>query len=128
MEFRTDLYYTKTHEWVKNDGDVATIGITDFAQHELGDITYVELPKPETTLSKGNEVATIESVKAASDVYSPITGTVDEVNESLDSSPDVINTDPYGEGWICTLKDIVADDLNTLMNAEQYEAFLKEEK
>ena len=99
-----------------------------FAQDALGDITYVELPKPETTLSKGNEVATIESVKAASDVYSPITGTVDEVNESLDSSPDVINTDPYGEGWICTLKDIVVDDLNTLMNAEQYEAFLKEEK
>ena len=128
MSVPSELYYTKDHEWVKVEDGKATIGITDFAQHELGDITYVELPKPETTLSKGNEVATIESVKAASDVYSPITGTVDEVNESLASSPDVINTDPYGEGWICTLKDIVVDDLNTLMNAEQYEAFLKEEK
>ncbi|MBO7447206.1 glycine cleavage system protein GcvH [bacterium] len=128
MSVPSELYYTKDHEWVKVEDGKATIGITDFAQHELGDITYVELPKPETTLSKGNEVATIESVKAASDVYSPITGTVDEVNESLDASPDVINTDPSGEGWICTLKDIVVDDLNTLMNAEQYEAFLKEEK
>lgn len=128
MSVPTELLYTKDHEWVKVENGKATIGITDFAQHELGDITYVEPPSKDTTVSKGNEIATIESVKAASDVYSPVTGTVEEVNDALDGNPAIINTDPYGEGWICILKDIVLDDLNSLLTAEQYEEFLKEEK
>lgn len=128
MSVPSDLKYTKDHEWVRFEDGKATVGITDFAQHQLGDITYVEIPEKDSSVSKGNEIAVIESVKAAGEVYAPVTGTVEEVNEALEDDPAVINSDPYGDGWICILKDVVEDDLNSLLTPEEYENFLKEEK
>jgi glycine cleavage system H protein len=127
MNIPAELYYTKEHEWIRIDGETATVGITDYAQEQLGDITYVELPDPGTDVTRDGELATIESVKAASDVYAPLTGTVAEINEALDEAPETINNDPYGSGWICTLTGIPADAVSSLMNAQQYEALLAEE-
>lgn len=127
MNIPGELYYTKEHEWVRVDGETATVGITDYAQEQLGDITYVELPDPEMDVTQGGELATIESVKAASDVYAPLTGTVGQINEALDDAPETINNDPYGSGWLCTLTGISAGAVSSLMNAQQYEALLAEE-
>jgi glycine cleavage system H protein len=128
MNIPGDLSYTREHEWIRIKGDTATIGITDHAQEQLGDITYVELPELDAKVSQGGELATIESVKAASDVYAPVTGTVASVNDALDDAPETINTDPYGAGWICSLTGISEDEVSSLMTAQQYGAFLAEEK
>ena len=117
-----ELRYAKSHEWVKlaEDG-TATVGITDYAQNSLGDITYVQLPKVGATLKAGGTFGVVESVKAASDLYAPIGGTVVEVNSALDSTPETVNTAPYGEGWILKLKVDDPADAARLMDADTYE-------
>lgn len=117
------LKYTKSHEWVKDNGDgTVTIGITDHAQALLGDIVYVELPEMDAEFGAADPVGVVESVKAASDIYAPLPGTVVAVNEALDDTPETVNSDPFGEGWIYNLKLDSADDLNELMDAEAYKA------
>jgi len=119
-----DLKYTNTHEWVRIKDDVIEAGITDFAQHQLSDITYVELPELNRHLEAGEEAVVVESIKAASDVYAPIAGTIVEVNEALANAPEVINSDPFGAGWIFRMKPDNAGDVDALLSAEAYEAKL----
>jgi glycine cleavage system H protein len=122
-----ELQYTKSHEWVRTEGDTATIGITDHAQEELGDIVYVELPEQGATFEAGDPFGTVESVKAVSDLYTPVGGEVVEVNETLDDSPEKINEDPYREGWIVKLR--VSDEEGAgLLSASDYEQLLEEEE
>jgi glycine cleavage system H protein len=116
----TELKYTKSHEWVRIDDDVATIGITDHAQELLGDLVFVELPEVGTELGAGAECAVVESVKAASDVYSPLSGEVLEVNELLAEAPETINQDAYEEGWIFRLRISDESELDALMDADSY--------
>ena len=125
MKVEKGLFYTKDHEWIKVEGNTFTICLADYAQDHLGDIVYVELPEVDDELEAGDTVASIESVKAASDTFVPIAGKVVEVNEELDDDPALINQDPYG-AWIAKLE---SDDINTdeLMNDEDYEKFLSEE-
>ena len=114
------VYYTKEHEWVRVDGDVATVGITDFAQGQLGDVVFVEVPEAGREVSRGGEAAVVESVKAASDVYSPVGGEVTEGNQALVDDPALVNTDPEGEGWFFRIRLAYNQELNDLMNADQY--------
>jgi len=120
-----DLKYTKEHEWIKVEGGIATMGITDHAQGQLTDVVFVELPKKGKVVKQFETVAVLESVKAVSDVYSPVSGEVVEVNESLTNKPELINQQPYGEGWITKLKVKDSKELDNLMTAEEYEEFLK---
>jgi glycine cleavage system H protein len=120
-----ELQYTRSHEWVRTEGDTATIGITDHAQDELGDIVFVELPETGATFDAGDSFGTVESVKAVSDLYTPVGGEVVEVNEALSESPEKINEDPYGEGWIVKIQ--VSDEAD-LLSASDYEQFLEEEE
>jgi glycine cleavage system H protein len=120
-----DLQYTKTHEWLRREGDTATVGITDHAQDELGDVVFIELPEEGASFGAGDAFGTIESVKAVSDLYAPVGGEVVEVNEALNDAPEKINEDPYGEGWIIRLR--VSGDGN-LLSAEEYEKVLEEEE
>ena len=113
------LMYSRTHEWVRKDDDLLTIGITDHAQTMLGDLVYVELPEPESTLEFGQECAVIESVKAAADVYSPISGEVIEINELLLENPQLINEDPYGKGWLFRVRPF-ENETSQLLSADQY--------
>ena len=117
--------YTKDHEWIRLDGDVATVGISEHAQNALGDIVYVELPEIGRQVEQGGEAAVVESVKAASDVYAPATGEVVSVNDSLDGAPATINEDAEGKGWFFRLKLASPEQLNDLMSEEQYKEFLK---
>ncbi|MCS6772082.1 MAG: glycine cleavage system protein GcvH [Kiritimatiellae bacterium] len=128
MDTPRELRYTKTHEWVRWNGKVATVGITDFAQDQLSDLTYVELPTEGDSFSAGEQVATLESVKAASDVYAPISGTIHAVNKALLDRPELINTDPYGEGWIFKMIPDDVSELETLLDADQYEALNPDEE
>jgi len=116
-------YYTEEHEWVEVAGNLATIGITAFAAAELGDLTYIELPAVGKTITRGQPFCVVESVKAASDVFAPIGGTVKEANQKLDSDPGIINSSPETDGWICKVEGINPADLNGLMTAEQYAVF-----
>lgn len=116
--------YTKDHEWVRLDGDVATVGITEHAQEQLGDIVYVELPEVGRKVDKGGEAAVVESVKAASDVYSPASGEVVAVNQALDGAPGAVNEEAEGKGWFFRLKLADAAELDELMSAEQYKEYL----
>ncbi len=127
MEVKKDLYYTEDHEWVSVEGNVATIGITDFAQHALGDIVYVELPEVDEVFEAADEFAVIESVKAASDAYMPIGGKIIEVNEELEDEPGLLNEDAYAN-WIVKIDFDEDSELEKLMNAEAYEQFCKEEE
>lgn len=120
-----DYYYTKDHEWIKVEGDKATVGITDFAQKQLGDVVYVELPQIGTQLEFHQSIGVIESVKAVSDVYSPVSGEVIELNEKLNDSPELVNQDPYGKGWIVRLKIKDESELQELMSASEYDNFIK---
>ncbi len=122
-----DLKYSKDHTWVRVEEDEGTVGITDYAQESLGDIVYVDVPEEEDEVEAGEEVAEVESTKATSSVMSPVSGTVIEVNEDLEDSPDVINEDPYGDGWIVRLKLSDPSELKGLMDAEAYEKFVEEE-
>ncbi len=120
-----DRKYAKTHEWVRIDGDVAVVGITDHAQEALGDITFVEHPTVGDSIAQGGECGVIESVKAASDIYAPIGGDVAEINSELENAPELINKDPYGNGWILKLKDFDATQLDGLLAAADYEGGLE---
>ncbi len=126
MNIPENLYYTKEHEWVRVENNKAYIGITDYAQEQLGDITYVELPEKDKIIQIEGDLAVIESVKAASDVFAPISGVVDSINEKLDDSPEKINQSPYKEGWVCSLRDFDSTELEKLMSAEDYNNFLGE--
>ena len=117
------VHYTEEHEWIRVEGDEATVGITDFAQGQLGDIVFVELPDAGRQVSKGGEAAVVESVKAASDVYAPVTGEVVEANQALSDDPSLVNSDPEGEGWFFRLKLSNPSELHGLMDAEAYKAF-----
>ena len=124
MNIPEDLQYTKSHEWVRIEGDTATIGITDHAQDELGDVVFVELPEEGDTFDAGESFGTVESVKAVSDLYTPVGGEVVEVNSALEDAPENINEDPYGEGWIVKLR---TTDEADLLSPEEYEKVVEEE-
>ena len=121
-----DLKYTSEHEWVRVEGDVITIGITDYAQQALGDITYVELPEAGAELQRGQDFAVVESAKAASDVFTPVSGTVAEVNSALADSPELVNQDPYGEGWLCRVTGVPVEQVESLLSPEEYEELIAE--
>ena len=121
-----NTYYTKDHEWLKIDGDDAVVGITDHAQEALGDITFIDLPKVGKVVNARDSLMVIESVKAASDVFAPVAGTVTEVNVALGSAPELVNQSAHGEGWLCKLKPFDTGAVSALMTADQYEAFLAE--
>lgn len=123
-----ELKYTKEHEWVKLEGEEALIGITFYAQMQLGDITFVELPAKGKEVKQSESIAVVESVKAASDVYSPVSGKIVEVNEALRDAPETINKSPFDEGWICRISVNDAGELKNLMDAAAYENYLKELK
>jgi glycine cleavage system H protein len=124
MNVPEHLQYTKTHEWLRLDGDTATVGITDHAQEELTDIVHVELPKVGANLTAAQPAAVVESVKAASDIYSPIGGAVTEVNGALDADPGLVNRDPYGEGWLFRLSIEAGEQIETLLEAAQYKELI----
>ena len=117
------VYYTKEHEWIRVEGDEAVVGITDFAQGQLGDVVFVELPEVGRQVSKGGETAVVESVKAASDVYSPVSGEVTNANQALVDDPSLANTDPEGEGWFFRLRLSDQGELGGLMDAAAYKSF-----
>ena len=120
----SETRFTEDHEWVRIVGDVATVGITEYAQEQLGDIVFVDLPEAGAEMAQGDEAAVIESVKAASDIYAPITGEVGEVNDSLDAEPAIVNQDAQGEGWLFTMSISDTGELYNLMDADAYKAFV----
>ena len=121
MNVPNDLLYTSDHEWVSVVGNVATIGITDFAQEELGDIVFVEFPELNSTVEKGQSAGSIEAVKTVADLYMPITGTVIEVNENLDDNPEAVNDTPYGDGWMVKIEIANQDEISDLLTATAYD-------
>lgn len=120
MNFPENLKYTSEHEWVRMEGDVAYVGITDYAQQQLGDIVFVDVPSVGETLAEGEVFGTIEVVKTISDLFLPISGEIIELNESLEENPELVNSDPYGEGWIIKVKVSNLDELDTLHSSESY--------
>jgi glycine cleavage system H protein len=126
MNIMEDLFYTESHEWVRIDGDIATIGISDFAQHELGDIVFVELPDVGMKVTAGEPCGSIEAVKAVEDMISPLSGKVSERNTDLEDSPDLINKSPYEDGWIIKVRISEKDELDNLLSAIEYEKIIPE--
>jgi glycine cleavage system H protein len=124
LGYPANYRYTYQHEWVQVKGDVATVGITDYAQHELGDVVFVELPKPGTTVTAGKSFGTVESVKAVSDIYSPVNGEVTEANSDLQNTPEKINSDPHGTAWLIKVRLANPTEVNSLMDAKAYDAFI----
>jgi glycine cleavage system H protein len=124
MNFPESLRYTKDHEWIRMEGDVAVIGITNFAQHELGDIVYVEIESVGKDLKSGDVFGTVEAVKTVSDLYLPVNGSVTEVNPKLNANPELVNTDPYGEGWMVKMKVSDASEVDALMDAAAYQSLV----
>lgn len=124
MNFPSELKYTKDHEWVKVEGDVAYVGITEFAQRELGDIVYVDINTVGDEVSKDDVFGTVEAVKTVSDLFIPVTATVLEVNAALNDNPELVNSDPYGEGWMVKVSIADASELESLLSAEAYQALV----
>lgn len=124
--YPADLKYHKEHEWVRTDGDVATIGISDFAQDQLGEVVYVDLPSEGDEVTADETFGEIESVKSVSDLYAPVSGEVVAVNDALEDTPETVNSDPYGEGWIIKVKMSDASEVDALMSAGDYETFVSE--
>ena len=122
-----DSRYAKSHEYIHVEGAIGTIGITDYAQKELGDVVFVELPQVGTELEAGDELGSIESVKAVSELFAPVGGEIVEVNERLTDKPELVNTDPYGDGWMVKIKLTTPDEVDELMNAEEYEEYIEKE-
>jgi glycine cleavage system H protein len=122
-----DLHYSKDHEWIRVEGDVGTIGITDYAQDSLGDVVYVELPRAGETFESSEAFGSVESVKAVSEIFSPVSGEVVEVNQSLHDEPEKVNTDPYGEGWMIRMRLKNPGEVDSLLTAAEYEDFTKAE-
>ena len=125
MNIDSDARYQKSHEWVKKDGDILVCGISDYAQDSLGDIVFVELPETGKAFNQGEAFGVIESVKAASDVYMPIGGEITEVNEALKDKPEIINSDPFGEGWVIKIKPSDESQLDDLMSSEDYSSYVE---
>jgi glycine cleavage system H protein len=128
MEFPAGLRYTKEHEWVRVEGNQAYVGITDYAQQELGDVVYVELPEPGGAVHHMEPFGVVESVKAVSDLFAPVTGSVKQINEELFDRPELVNSDPYGQGWMIVVEIGELVQLDSLLTAEQYEAYLQQAK
>jgi glycine cleavage system H protein len=128
MEFPEDLKYSKEHEWVLVEDKVATVGITDYAQDQLGDIVFVEMPAIGDKVSKEDAFGVVESVKAVSDIYAPVSGKVLEVNDDLPDNPEMVNEDPYGDGWMIKIEMNDPEELQDLMTAAEYEEYVAEEK
>ncbi|MGA7671953.1 MAG: glycine cleavage system protein GcvH [Nitrolancea sp.] len=126
-EIPDGLYFTKSHEWTKVDGDEAVIGVSDFAQNELGDITYLELPEPGSTITQGEPLGVIESVKAASDIYSPLSGEVLEANQEVVDSPELVNSSPYDKAWLVKVKMSDTSEVGNLMDSKVYTGFAEEQ-
>lgn len=126
MSNPTDRKYAESHEWIKIEGDTAIVGITDHAQDALGDITFIELPSMGKKVSQGEDAAVVESVKAASDIYAPVAGSVCAVNSTLEQTPEIVNESPFDKGWIFKLTGFNMDDYNTLLSADEYEKFLSD--
>src|SRR5215510_8939836 len=126
MEFPTGLRYSQEHEWVAVDGDIATIGITDYAQEQLGDVVYVELPTVGKVLNKDDTFGVVESVKAVSDIYAPVSGTVTETNADLPNAPELVNADPYGKAWMIRVRLSNPQEVNEMMDAAAYQKFVEE--
>jgi glycine cleavage system H protein len=122
-----NLHYSKDHEWVRVEGDTAVLGITDHAQEQLGDVVYVELPKPGEEFTAHESFGSVESVKAVSEVFTPVSGKVTEANDSLNDEPEKVNNDPYGEGWMIKIKMSSAGEVDSLLTAAEYEDFTKAE-
>jgi glycine cleavage system H protein len=125
MEFPTGLRYSQEHEWVAVDGDIATIGITDYAQEQLGDVVYVELPAVGKVLNKDDTFGVVESVKAVSDIYAPVSGTVTETNADLPNAPELVNADPYGKAWMIRVRLSNPQEVNEMMDAAAYQKFVE---
>ena len=125
MNFPAELKYTKDHEWIRVEGDEAVIGITDFAQRELGDIVFVDINTVGEKVSANAVFGTVEAVKTVSDLFMPVAATVLQINDAIDASPELVNSDPYGEGWIIRVKLDAVEDINGLLSAEQYKAEIK---
>lgn len=125
MKFDAKVRYQETHEWARKEGGLVTVGISDYAQDSLGDVVFVELPSKGKELKKNETFGVVESVKAASDVYAPLSGTVEEVNDALKDEPALINTDPFGAGWFIKIKPAKAEEYDGLMSAADYETFVK---
>ncbi len=124
MNYPDQFHYTKEHEWVRVDGDTGIVGITWHAQNELGDIVYVDLPKIGSQVSKGGTLGSVESVKAVSDIYSPVTGEVSEINEQLTSAPEKLNSDPHGDAWLVKIKLTAPDEIKSLLSAGDYQTYI----
>jgi glycine cleavage system H protein len=124
MNIPAHLKYTKDHEWISLDGEIATIGITDFAQKELGDIVYVEVETLDQTLGKDEVFGTVEAVKTVSDLFLPVAGEIIEFNDTLESTPEIVNTDPYGKGWMVKVKVSNVSDMNELLSSDDYKALI----
>jgi glycine cleavage system H protein len=123
-----ELLYTKDHEWIRVDESVGTIGITDYAQKELGDVVFVELPKSGDHLSAGESFGTVESVKAVSEVFSPVTGEVTAINKKLANNPEILNSDPHGDAWLIQVELTDRSEIDKLMTADEYEVYIQQEK
>ena len=126
MNYPENFRYTKEHEWVSVEGGLGTVGITDHAQHELGDIVYVDLPKLGTTVTQGKSLGSVESVKAVSDIYSPISGEIVEVNQTLADAPETLNTDPHGTAWLVKIRLSAPDEVKNLLPADEYRSYVGE--
>ena len=124
MNVPSELKYTKEHEWVKKDGNIVTVGITDYAQGELGDVVFVELPQVGEDVSKDDTFGSIEAVKAVADLFSPVSGSVSEVNDDLGDQPDIVNTDPYGKGWMVKIEMTDDKEWDTLLSADDYKVHI----
>jgi len=125
MNIPADLRYSSDHEWVRQDGDAVTIGITDYAQDSLGDVVFVELPDVGTEVEANETFTEVESTKSVSDIYAPVAGTVSAVNDALDDHPELLNSDPYGEGWICMISMSDATEIDGLLDADGYRALIE---
>ncbi len=126
--YPSDFRYTKEHEWIKVTGDTGTVGITDYAQHELGDVVFVELPKAGAKFNAGQSFGTVESVKAVSEIYSPVSGEVVETNAALADAPEIINKDPHGAAWMIKIRLTHPEELSSLMDAAAYQAYIAEKQ
>jgi glycine cleavage system H protein len=124
MNYPDNYHYTKEHEWVSVEGDIGTIGITDHAQHELGDIVYVDLPKPGAVVAQGKTVGSVESVKAVSDIYSPVSGEIVEINEALAEAPEKLNTDAHGDAWLVRIRLSAPEEIKKLLSAADYRSYI----
>lgn len=128
MEFKLDVRYADTHEWARQEGEEIVIGISDYAQSTLSDVVYVELPEVDDEIEKGDEICIIESVKAAGEVYAPMSGTVVAVNEAMEDTPELVNEDPFGEGWLIRIKPSDMDEWEDLLDVEAYKKVVEEEQ